>query len=210
MRDFILDDAVTRILEMKEKLGLFEKDNHAIKLSKEDQKFIQKTQQETAEQSVTLIRDKGNFFPLSPEKYKKIAVVPVTHHEPAFEEAELLCEELREKGFEVTYDRELSPTTKQIVDEHDLVIYALFSRPFRPIGFLDFMDKEAKKVSNYCYWDVEKTMVVSFGSPYFGNQYFEKAVTYVNAYSMLSPSVKAFVRAATGEIEFSKFSPVEL
>ena len=35
-----LDDAVTRILEMKEKLGLFDKDNHAIKLSEEDFAFV--------------------------------------------------------------------------------------------------------------------------------------------------------------------------
>lgn len=207
-----LDDAVTRILEMKEKLGLFEKDNHAIKLSKEDQKFIKKTQQETAEHSVTLIRDEGNFFPLSPKKHKKIAVIPVTHHEPAFEEAEMLCEELRSKGFQVDYYKEMLTMneSEKMVEEHDLVIYALFSRPFRPMGFLDFLYPEANKVASCCKWGVEKTMVVSFGSPYFGNQYFERAVTYVNAYSMLSPSVKAFVRAAMGEIEFSKFSPVEL
>lgn len=207
-----LDDAVTRILNMKEKLGLFEKDNHAINLSKEEREFIRKTQQETAEHSVTLIRDEGKFFPLSPEKYKKIAVIPVTHHEPAFAEAELLCEELRAKGFEVDYYKELIPDEEHpaMVDDHDLVIYAVLSRSFRPMGFLDFMHPEAKKVANCCKWGVDKTMVVSFGSPYFGNQYFERALTYVNAYSMLFPSIKAFVRAAMGEIEFSEFSPVEL
>lgn len=207
-----LDDAVTRILDMKEKLGLFDRDNHAIKLSEEDREFIKITQQETAENSVTLIRDEGNFFPMSPEKFKKIAVIPVTHHEPAFEEAQLLCEELRAKGFDVDYYKELLPDTEseKVVEEHDLVIYALFSRPFRPMGFLDFLFPEARKVADCGKYGVEKTMVVSFGSPYFGNQYFERAVTYVNAYSMLSPSVKAFVRAALGEIEFSRFSPVEL
>lgn len=88
---------------MKEKLGLFGGDNHAITLSQQDRDFVKKTQQETAEHSVTLIRDKGNFFPMNPEKSKKIAVIPVTHHQPALEEAELLCEELRIRGFEVTY-----------------------------------------------------------------------------------------------------------
>ena len=53
-------------------------------------------------------------------------------------------------------------------------------------------------------------MVVSFGSPYFGNQYFERALTYVNAYSMLSPSVEAFVKAAMGDIPFTDYSPVKL
>ena len=57
---------------------------------------------------------------------------------------------------------------------------------------------------------VDKLAVVSFGSPYFGDQYFEKAQTYVNAYSMLECSVKAFVRAACGEIAFEGVSPVKL
>ena len=203
-----LDDAVSRILAMKEKLGLFDKDNHAIRLTKQDTDFVKKTQQETAEHAVTLVRDKGSFFPLNPEKTKKVAVVPVTHYLPAYEEAELLCRELRVRGFEVTYC-EKGMNDKDI-DDHDLVLYALFSRPFRPIGFLDFHSTEAKKVAASLQYGTEKTIVVSFGSPYFGNQYFERALTYVNAYSMLSPSVRAFVRAAVGEISFGSFSPVEL
>jgi hypothetical protein len=88
------------------------------------------------------------------------------------------------------------------MEESDLVLYALFSRSFRPIGFLDFQGNEARKILKSLQVAVDKTVVVSFGSPYFGNQYFERAHTYVNAYSMLSPSVKAFVKAAMGEIGF--------
>lgn len=203
-----LDDAVSRVLEMKQKLGLFDKDNHAITLSKADRELVAKAQKDTAEHSVTLIRDNGNFLPLSCEKTKKVAVVPITHHQPAFDEGKLLCDELEKRGFEVTYLKEAVKSTDP--ENYDLVIYALFSRPFRPIGFLDFQASEATKVANSLKTGIEKSIVVSFGSPYFGNQYFERALTYVNAYSMLSPSVKAFVRAATGEIEFSEFSPVEL
>ena len=205
-----LDDAVSRILNMKEKLGLFERDNHPIKLSDEDKKFVAQTQQKTAEHSITLIRDKGEFFPLSPEKTKRIAVIPVTHHIPAFEEADLLCSELRDRGFEVTYFKEDPRVSDEEFDKLDLILYALFSRPFRPVGFLDFHSTEANKIAGSLQYAGEKTIVVSFGSPYFGEQYFERALTYVNAYSMLSPSVKAFVRAAMGDIPFTDFSPVEL
>ena len=207
-----LDDAVSRILLMKEKLGLFEKDNHAVDLSPSECEFVKKTQEHVAEGSVTLIRDDAHFFPLDPEKTKKVAVIPVTHHQPAFEEAELLCQELKDRGFEVDYYKELIPDSEDpgVVESHDLVIYAVFSRPFRPMGFLDFWFPEARKVANCCKYGSDKTIVVSFGSPYFGNQYFERALTYVNAYSMLSPSVKAFVKAAVGESKFSNFSPVSL
>ena len=56
----------------------------------------------------------------------------------------------------------------------------------------------------------EKTLIVSFGSPYFAEQYFERAKTVVNAYSMLAPSVEAFVRVACGEGKFTDFSPVRI
>ena len=203
-----LDDAVTRILEMKEKLGLFKKNNSTRLLTDEDKKYVQKVQTEVAEKSITLIRDKGEFFPLSKDKAKRIAVIPITHHIPAFDEAVLLCEELTAKGFDVSYFKD--GITDDEIDENDLIIYAVFSRPFRPIGFLDFHSMEAKKVSEALCYGVEKSLVVSFGSPYFGEQYFPQALTYVNAYTMLSPSVKAFVKAAVGECEFGDFSPVNL
>lgn len=203
-----LDDAVSRIIDMKEKMGLFNKDNHAVKLTAEAKEIVKKAQKDTAEKSITLIRDKAGFFPLSTEKVKKIAVIPITHHIPAFEEAELLCKLLEGRGFEVTYYKE--GIDDEVIDNYDLVLYALFSRPFRPIGFLDFHTTEAQKVLRSLQYGTEKTMVVSFGSPYFGNQYFERALTYVNAYSMLAPSVEAFVKAAMGEISFTDYSPVKL
>lgn len=206
-----LDDAVNRILTMKEKLGLFGNDNHAVLLTPEQQTYVNHVQQETAEKSVTLIRDNGRFFPLSPNKQKKIAVIPVSNYDPAFDEAVLLCAELRAKGFVVNYFKEPLPADyKKIAEDHDLLLFPLFSRSFRPMGFLDFFNAEARKVANCGNYGAEKTMVVSFGSPYFGEQYFERIPTYVNAYSMLAPSVKAFVRAATGEIPFGKFSPFNL
>ena len=203
-----LDDAVTRILSMKEKMGLFKKDNHAIALSEKDREFVKNTQKNVAEKSVTLMRDDADIFPLTTEKYKKIAVIPITHHIPAFDEGKLLADLLGEKGFDVQYLKDGIKKTE--TDGYDLILYALFSRPFRPIGFLDFHSTEAQKVAISLQTAVDKTAVVSFGSPYFMNQYFERAKTFVNAYSMLSPSVKAFVSAATGETEFSSFSPVEV
>ena len=128
------------------------------------------------------------------------------HPEVAFRLLDLMCKE----EMTITARWGKQGENWDYVDDNDLVIYALFSRPFRPIGFLDFHSSEAKKVSTYLKHGINKSVIVSFGSPYFGNQYFERALTYVNAYSMLSPSVKAFVRAAVGEIPFEDFSPVEL
>lgn len=212
-----LNDAVRRILTMKEKLGLFDKKTEPGKtLTPEEKQFVKATQKKIAEKSITLVRDHAGIFPLTIEKYKKIKVIPVTHYAPALQEAELLCEELRNRGFEVDYQvnglKHIKGTLaeEKQIDECDLVLYTLFSRSFRPVGFLDFHSTEAMKIWRSLEYGGEKTAVVSFGSPYFGEQYFERALTYVNAYSMLSCSVQAFVRAATGEIPFGEFSPVEL
>lgn len=203
-----LDDAVERILNVKEALGLFGGNTQGQKLTAADQMYINSVQQETAEKSVTLVRDKLGIFPLCPDRHQKITVVPITHYEPALQEAELLCRELEAHGFTVAYHPE--GIKDEDVEKTDLVLYALFSRSFRPIGFLDFHSREARKIRQYLPCGRHKTAVVSFGSPWFGDQYFQRAGTYVNAYSMLSPSVKAFVRAAVGEIPFGSFSPFQL
>ena len=119
----------------------------------------------------------------------------------------MLAEELNKRGFEAT----VYPFPSfQNIDDSDLVIYAIFSRPFRPRGFLDFMGAEMGKIHWSMMYGQEKSVYISFGSPYFGEQYFERVDTYVNAYSMTACSVEAFVRAATGEIPFTDFSPVHL
>lgn len=56
----------------------------------------------------------------------------------------------------------------------------------------------------------DKTVGVSFGSPYLFKQYFPRANTFVNAYSMLDCQVEAFVKAFFGEEKFGTESPVNL
>lgn len=53
-------------------------------------------------------------------------------------------------------------------------------------------------------------MYVSFGSPYFVSQYFERSAQVVNAYSMMEDSAAAFVKALLGEIPFTDDSPVNI
>jgi len=211
-----LDDAVTRILRVKAKRGLFDPDRKLFRdIAEEDAKFIKCIQQRCSEQGITMVRNRLNHFPLDKAKTKKLGIVVICEYAPALDEAKALKTEFEARGFEVDYNETgkiSAQEAKRIFDENDLVIYATFSRPFRPVGFIDYTAERAMRLRtsysqpNY----VEKLAVVSFGSPYFGDQYFEKAQTYVNAYSMLECSVKAFVRAACGEIAFEGESPVKL
>ena len=211
-----LDDAVTRILRIKEKRGLFDESREMFyELSEDEKDFIKEFQQKCAEQSITLIRNDAGHFPLDPKKTPRLGICAVAQYVPAFEEAKLLKEEFEKRGFIVDYTEEGRPSAaerERFYRENDLILYAMFSRAFRPVGFLDYLDGPAARIQRAFLEPnaVDKVMAVSFGSPYFYDQYFEKAQTYVNAYSMLACSVKAFVRAACGEIEFQGKSPVEI
>lgn len=211
-----LDDAVTRILRIKEKNGLFEEGRELFRdLSEEEKKFVKSFQQHCAEQSITLLRNDLGHFPLDPKKTPKLGICVVAEFAPALEEARVIKEEFEKRGFFVDYTEEgrvPAAERARFYRENDLILYATFSRPFRPIGFLDYTDGRAARIQRTFMepYAVDKVAVVSFGSPYFGDQYFEKAQTYVNAYSMLACAVRAFVRAACGEIEFQGKSPVAL
>ncbi len=211
-----IDDAVRRILTVKKKMGLFNEDYKFIKLmTEEEEEFVKSVKTRASDMSITLVRDENNFFPLNKEKVKKIGIIPVVEYAPVLPEAHSIKGYFEERGFEVElYEGNLIAgiNLQRFYERNDIVIYELFSRPFRPMGFLDYTDNRASQISQAFKMPHarEKNLVVSFGSPYFGKQYFGKAKTYVNGYSMLSGSVEAFVRAACGEIEFTGISPVKL
>lgn len=211
-----IDDAVRRILSVKEKMGLLDDNyNYFADLSDGDKKFIKSVQLACSNESITLIKNEVGMLPFDKNKIKNIGIIPVVEHEPAMEEARSLKFFYEQRGFNVSF-YEGADKFDRVMDEfyekNDVVIYACFSRPFRPIGFIDYTGARAWQIV-HCFKPkdaVRKNVIASFGSPYFGNQYFEKAKTYVNAYSMLSCSAEAFVKATCGEIDFKGKSPVKL
>ena len=211
-----LDDAVTRILRVKERRGLFDPNREVFRdLSEEEKRFVREFQVRCSDQAMTLVRDRLCRFPLSAEKTPKLAIFVVGEHRTALQDASVLKEEFEKRGFLVEYNEDgkiPSDELDRVYRENDLVLWATFSRAYRPIGFIDYTADRAMRIRSAFKPDyaVGKALAVSFGSPYFGDQYFEKAQTYVNAYSMLAESVRSFVRAACGEIEFMGKSPVRL
>lgn len=211
-----IDDAVRRILSVKEKMGLLNEDyNYFAELTEDEKEFVKNVQETCSNESITLIKNELNVLPFDRNKVKNIGIIPIVEYTPVMEEARKLKYYYEQRGFTVDFF-EGEDTFERFMDEfyekNDVVIYAAFSRPFRPIGFLDYTGARAWQiVHSFKAKDaVKKNVIVSFGSPYFGKQYFDKAKTYVNAYSMLSCSAEAFVKATCGEIEFKGKSPVKL
>lgn len=205
-----LDDAVSRILDMKEKLGLFKENSHYTELTPKEKEEINTIQQKISDKSLTLVKDEAGFFPLKKDDNKKIAVVTIAQHESFGDLGDLLSDELKKRGLDITHYGLNERLEKEDADRYDIIICALFGKPHRPIGFLDYFGYQATKIMYHNVFAQNKYLIVSFASPYFATQYYERALTYVNAYTSAPEVVKSFVKAATGEIEFGTFSPVKL
>lgn len=204
-----LDDALERIFALKEKY--VSRTGDYPQLTEEQKRFVQGVQKDTAEKSITLVKDRNRILPVG-DKVKNILIITLCNHPPILREAETLKTELENRGFSVAYyvERPEDDVFDREAKKADLIIYAMYTRSFRPVGPIDFWGDKCWAIAKSYQYGQEKSVYVSFGNPYFANQYFEKAGTYVNAYTMLEPSIKAFARALTGEIPFTDFSPVSL
>lgn len=108
-----LNDALLRILGLKAKLGLtrpFDVDRSKLLVVGCAEHL--KTAEEIAEKSITLVKNKQDVFPVIPQKYKRILIVPVkalsgpnmfglVGGAPKKSPAEKLCDMLVAEGFKV-------------------------------------------------------------------------------------------------------------
>jgi len=208
-----LEDALTRIWDMREKLGLFEPDYETFRpLSEEDRKCVEAVELRTSEQSLTLVQDRKQQIPFSKEAIKKVLIVGITPHDESFAECEHMKSEFEARGMQVDLKRTVAevPPQETLADQYDLIVYALSRLPHRPMGPLSFFGDEAGGIWWSLSAGVDTSVVVAFGSPYYFTEYFEQANVFINAYSPVRGSQKAFVRALFGEIPFQGTSPVKL
>lgn len=211
-----LDDAVERVWNMKMKVGLLDENVEAgPSLTNEITSFARQTAKQTAEESITLLRDKKNILPLNIQKYKKILLVVVATQQNNFEPFKHFKAELEKRGAEVTLQKNLRFESDlqykdTVSDQYDLIIFALNRYPHHPIGPQSFFCDEAESMWSVNSLDRNKTMVISFGNPFFFNEYFEGVHVYINAYSYVPASQEATAKAIFGEIPFKGKSPVNL
>lgn len=207
-----LDDAVSRAWEMKRKLGLFEKKQPLFRgMDHAERIYVQKSVQEVAEKSITLVRDRRKMLPLGQERIRKVLLVAVTHHDPAFTELAFLKQELEDRGMEVVMERNIFiDKLEQEQAAYDLILYAIYTRPHHPMGPLTFYREVAGTVWASYSCAREKSVTVSFGSPYHATDYFEAADVFISTYSIAPASQRALVKAIFGDIPFEGTCPVIL
>ena len=214
-----LDDAVRRVILLKVKLGLFDKNHTLIRpISVEESLKAGETAQLIAEKSLTLIRDNNHSipFPTSVKKILVVGVAPISRKggSDALDNLKQLKAVFEKKGFEVDFQHnilyEVNGWEEDLTQKYDKIIIAIDRRPHSPFGPLNFYDDEAQTAWGVNAMPKDKIIVVSFGSPYHMNEYFERVNTCINAYSNTPAIQTALIKVLIGEIPFVGISPVKL
>lgn len=208
-----IDDACQRVLDMKEKLGMFEEGYYDLPYTSAD--VVPETKRinaEIARRSMTLVRDRHQLLPVKQETVKKVSIIISTHSDRFVTDLEALKAAFERRGIEVYMQRRLknTPELKVISDDSDLIIYAAYVAPHAPAGGLRLFGDECRTYYHAFNHGKEKSIGVSFGYPYIHYDTMENADTFINAYNPSPEAMEAFAEAIFGEIEITGKSPVLL
>lgn len=185
-----VEDAVSRIMKMKEKIKKTEKCEDA-------HEFAQRTVDTLSKNGTCLI--KNSMIPIDAEKIKKIRLVGISTDDKR-KELNILKDEFEKHGASVevytqwcNYHADFSGVNK----DYDLLVFAymLDNQVPNPIG------APAVTTHTSLIFDRDKTIIASFTSPFILKQFCETAKTYVNGY-IDEISLRNFVKGVYGEIEF--------
>ena len=206
-----IDDACQRVLDMKEKMGMFRDDYTLDTYNAENVTPItRKLNQEIADKSMTLVRNDNHVLPIDPGKVKNVQVIISSHHDGFVDALQVLKSELEARGMNVSMKRRLENRTelKDIAENHDLIIYAAHGGGMA--GVTTLVGDELYTYQYAFVWGGEKSLGVSFENPFIHYDVMGNCEAFVNAYSPSAESMKAFVKAICGEIPFEGVSPVQL
>lgn len=204
-----INDACSRIIRMKKRLNLFCENEVKTDLASASEK-THAFNKRLAEKSLTLLSNSNNLLPLDDKKIKKAAVLWITHSPNFSQKLEILKNALERRNIEVSLTDIAKCNLSQIARDNDIIIYANFVSAHQPMGRCSFFGDVAQQFFKVLSFASEKSIVVSFGSPFLRTEYYEEAETYINAYWYNTEVMQALVEAIFGEIPFLGESPFEL
>ncbi len=208
-----INDACQRVLDMKEKLGLFE-DGYRLCDHKSEVE-VPKTKavnMEIARRGITLVRDRKSLLPLDSTQIKNVTIICSCHVDFFFEELENMKKEFEKRGAKVRLQRRLknNEELEEISRNSDLIIYAVYIASHQPMGMPSLYGEECKTYMHALTSGKEKSIGVSMGYPYVHYDIMENADTFINTYGSSPELMKAFVEGIYGEIPIVGKSPVKL
>ncbi len=207
-----VEEACARVLELKEKIGLFSESTF-VPLTEEEQKDIQRVSYEIGKKAMTLVSNRGALLPFDPKKVKRAAIINVSPDEVFFNSLDVMKDAFVAYGIEATIYPRLAnkKQLQEISSQSDIIIYAAFLAQSRPLGMSVFSRKEELHTLYHSLsHGAEKSVGVSFGATSIYYNYFESMGSFINAYSPDHDTMRAFVDGILGKFPFTGKSPVPL
>ncbi len=208
-----IDDAVKRVLGLKEKARLFENQED---IEKElcDDYDIAELADEIANKSITLVRNYGNPLPLDIKPGDKVIMVNIQMPGivPAISYSmDTMKEELEKRG--IVVKSYVNPSRQDLNEDFDssvaiLVNIKISCRDYIG-GTLRIMWEHISSLWRGSLLRHHNCIFASFGDPYKLYDY-PYVQNYINVYSATPSSQRAYVRAILGEIPFEGKNPVTL
>lgn len=208
-----IDDACQRVLDMKEKLGVFD-----APLKEQDQKKAveesARLRQEVAEHALSLVCDNNELLPLQVDKYKKITIVYSGFGQGVFESLQYMKDEFIKHGAETVNVVERWSSKEeaaQYAGKSDLMVYVSHIACHQPGGVAGYQGVD---FATFYYTTAGKQkgkrIGVSLGSPYVYFDYYHDFDCFINAFNNTEETQRAFVKAIYGEIPFAGIQPFKL
>ncbi len=213
-----IDESVRRILALKARLGLPK--NKLADIERLPERISSKAHLQQAlvtfEKSVTLVKNDGDLLPLSPSQLiKKTAVFSLSSDADDYYAGRVFAREVQKRRPDVhifyadaftgdEYIRE----AKVKASNADIVILAMFSSLRTAKGSVDLIAPHIDLVRELA-WAGKKTVVVSFGSPYF-LRHFPEVSAYVCVYRDSAQAQEVAAKAIFGEIPIEGRLPVSI
>ncbi len=213
-----LEDAIGRIFNLKESVGLINQGNNPKRQPLINNEVVSHISgavlaQTIAQKSLTLVTNSLNVLPLEKKKIKRIKMVGITPNDELFGLTDVLRDEFERRNIQVEVVRNLDTYGEDLRlmnQNFDFILYVLFYAMQKPLGTIQYYEAEARSVVSALSFAQDRSIFLSFGSPYYYAEYFQNANTFINAYSSDYETLKSAVAAICGEIPFEGKSPVEL
>lgn len=220
-----LHEALERILGMKARLRLPEKKAAGTIVPPESALEVFRRPEsaafarEAADRGITLVKDTQGLLPLTPEKHRRLFVIPIkvepNYHNPLGGYERRFAEDLEKRGFEVhLYDA--SPEDMQTIGKspirefkkkYDAIIYFMNVASSNSDSAVRISWPGTRVTITMMIHDVP-TMMVSIDNPYHLMD-APRIPTYVNAYNSSELVVDTLVEKLVGESEFKGVSPMD-
>ncbi|MGB7294482.1 MAG: glycoside hydrolase family 3 N-terminal domain-containing protein [Candidatus Aminicenantales bacterium] len=213
-----IDESVSRILALKARLGLPKQ--RLVDIAELARKIASRENLRQAslafEKCVTLVKNGGDVLPFSSATSgKRIAILSLSSDADDYYAGRPFIREVRKRRPDAAAfyadaftSREFLREARAHAMDADIVILALFSSLRTSKGSVDLLPKHIDLVRELA-WAGKKTVVISFGSPYF-LRHFPEVNAYVCLYRNTGPAQETAARAVFGEIDSEGRLPVSM